>query len=92
MWLLCTRNKHKDYIRDNAFKCPGGSLEVVDSFCYVGGLIIGCGRCSQSMVVRISMGCIRLRELLPLWVTNGFYLGLKGRQVEILYTNYNAMW
>lgn len=55
-------------------KCAGGSLEIVDGFCYLGGKISSNCDCSESTVVRIGTSWEKFRELLPLLVAKGLFL------------------
>ena len=63
----------------DSIPCEGGSLAVVDSFCYLGDRISSAGGCSESIAGRIRIGWAKFRELLPLLASKGLSLRVKGR-------------
>ena len=46
-------------------KYQQGSLEVVNSFCYLGDQINSGGGCTESIAARVRTGWKKFRELLP---------------------------
>lgn len=67
MCRRCTGTVCTKSTRDLNFpKCPGGSREVGDSFCYLGHQICNGGGCSESIISRVKIIWKKFRELLLL--------------------------
>jgi hypothetical protein len=57
----------------------GGSLEVVDRFCYLGDMIGAGGGAEEASRTRVQCAWAKFRELMPLLTTRGASLKLKGK-------------
>ncbi|CAI9715052.1 Hypothetical predicted protein [Octopus vulgaris] len=74
--------------RPSSATFQGEKLEIVDSFHYLGDQVSSGGGCAESATARVRIAWAKFRELLPLLVTKGLSLRVKGR----LCMNSHATW
>lgn len=65
MWKMQRIQKNSETQEIYSLRCPDSSLEAVDNFCYPEDQIGSEGRCTESVIARISIGWKEFRELIP---------------------------
>jgi len=75
----CNGNKSCSVPTEETVSCEGGTLNVVQQFCYLGDTISARGGVDCSITVRIRSAWHKFRELLPLLTSRTLPLRTKGR-------------